>query len=73
MIKHKWKEDKCIHCGIRRERKETRVFVRTVSYLSRSGIFEDKNIYEERMRYHYYDLDGQGFGVDRPDCIKIGN
>lgn len=71
MVKHSWKDNVCVHCGIKREIRPTRCFVRTISYLSRSGIFEDKNIYEERPRYHYFDLDGHGFGIDRPDCVKL--
>lgn len=70
MVKHSWKDNVCVHCGIRREIKPTRVFVRSFSYLSRNGIWEDKNIYEERMRHHYYDLDGHGFGIDRPECSR---
>ncbi len=72
-MNHKWDNDTCRSCGIKREKRESTIILRTHSRLSRSGIFEDVPVYDTRMRWHYFDLDGQGIGIHRPDCKNINH
>ena len=69
-MNHKWdKNNCCTQCLIRREMQLTRIFSHSHTYLSRAGIWEDRNVFTERPRYHYFDMDNQSMGVVRPDCI----
>lgn len=63
-MNHRWKDNKCIHCGIKRQRKEWR---RKHFYSGvRHGIWQDIPFYKYGIGYYY----GDTHKFKRPDCVK---
>lgn len=63
MIRHKWINDTCQRCGLTREKRMQEKYQRTIGVL-RHGIWEDKHLYTENLRYYY----GDTHKFERPDC-----
>lgn len=66
---HRWSGDKCMVCGLVRERREKRTLQRTYSRLGRDGVWYDVPIYTYGLAY-WYGLDHQFI---RPSCTRIIN
>jgi hypothetical protein len=67
MSNHKWSDNVCTKCGISRERKEYRKWQRSYTYLSKSGVWEDRDVYTFGTAWHY----GKGYGFKRPQCAIV--
>ena len=63
-MNHRWKDNICIHCGIKRERREYKKLVNTYSVLGRDGCFYDRPIYQYGTAWHYGETK-----FKRPECI----
>lgn len=69
-MNHKWYFNKCKKCGLIREKKECKQLQRTHTYLSKVGIWEDKPIYDYRIKYAYLVKreSGMKWEFKRPNC-----
>lgn len=67
MSNHKWKDNVCVNCGIKRERKEYRRWQRSETYLSRAGVWEDRTIYTYGTAWYY----GEKYRFERPQCELV--
>lgn len=65
-MNHRWKDNKCIRCGIVRERKEYKKLLRTYSKLCSDGCFHDIPIWGYGIGWWY----GDSHEFNRPHCIK---
>lgn len=68
MIRHKWENDVCIKCGIKRERMERTQLSHTYSILGKDGCFHDVPVYNINLHYAYSES-GIKWSFDRPDCV----
>ena len=69
-MNHKWKDDVCVKCGLRRERKEYKKPGMPYAVLGRDGCWYDKVPYTFGIGWHY----GKRFGFERPPCpIELPN
>lgn len=67
MSNHKWnKENTCLNCGVHRERKDYKRWLRTETVL-RNGVWEDRTVYAYGTMWHY----GKKYGFERPHCELI--
>jgi hypothetical protein len=66
-MNHKWIDDQCSACGLKR--KKAYRWLRTSSYLSRAGIWEDRQIYSDYAEWAF-SFNGKAWQFDRPDCQK---
>jgi len=64
MSNHKWKDNVCVNCGIRREKKEYKRWKSCGTYLSRNGIWEERTHYDYGIKWHY----GAEHKFIRPNC-----
>lgn len=64
-MNHKWNNNVCEKCGIKREKKEAKILLRTYSALGRDGCFYDKPVYDFRVLWHYGPT-----RFERPDCVE---
>jgi hypothetical protein len=56
-MNHKWQDNTCIHCGIKRERKTWRLLMAIVNH-------PPYNAYKYGTGWHY----GEPYKFNRPDC-----
>jgi hypothetical protein len=66
-MNHKWQNDACVKCGLKREKKEYRKWQRCYTALSRSGVWEDRHVYTYGIGWHY----GEPYGFERPQCALV--
>ncbi len=62
-MNHKWKDNKCLKCGIERQKKEYKRWQRSETVL-RDGVWVDKNIHTFGIAWHY----GPEHKFIRPNC-----
>ncbi len=63
--RHKWKDDACIHCGVKREMGTRKTLM---------AISGGKDHYQYERRYMYFLLEKPYYGFhvwERPDCKKV--
>lgn len=66
-MNHRWENNKCLKCGIERQKKEFKRWQRSESVLV-NGIWQDRNIHTYGTAWHY----GPEHKFERPGCkIKI--
>lgn len=65
---HRWVENKCLYCGLTREKREAKIHKGSYSCLTRSGVWDDREVVDYRFLWWY----GPEHKFDRPDCSKSG-
>lgn len=68
-MNHKWNDDQCIYCGIKREKREAKIFKGTRSVLRRAGYWDDVPVYDWRIAWAF-SFDGGKWTFSRPDCVR---
>ncbi len=71
MVRHRWKDDVCVNCGVKRSRAERKKFVRDRSVLI-NGVWEDSPVFKYDISWLYWKDDKKGT-FERPDCITKVN
>lgn len=62
-MNHRWENDTCIKCGLKRQKQIRQRYVYSTSVL-RNGVWENKDVFDIRFEWHY----GDPHQFDRPDC-----
>lgn len=62
-MNHKWENNKCVKCGIERQKKEYRSWQRVETILI-NGVWEDKHFYTYGIKWYY----GNENKFERPNC-----
>lgn len=60
MIRHSWKDNKCVHCGVNRKRKAWKQLMAIVNHPPWEG-------YMRGVDWAYW-MDGEEKSFQRPDC-----
>jgi len=68
-MNHKWNDDQCVHCGIKRVKREGVRFKGTYSKLGRDGCWYDVPIKEYFIGW-LYSLNTGDVTFERPDCVR---
>lgn len=63
IMNHKWVDNKCQKCGIKRERKEFKRWQRSETVLV-NGVWQDRTIHTYGTAWHY----GIAYKFNRPNC-----
>lgn len=69
-MNHKWQNNKCERCNLKREKKGCRTLIGVRSFLARTGIFDEAPMYRYDLAWAFSFDDGK-WTFERPDCIKI--
>jgi hypothetical protein len=70
MSNHKWQNDECVRCGLKREKREYKKAGLPYSVLGRDGCWYDKVPYTFGTGYWY----GETYKFERPDCpVELPN
>lgn len=68
-MNHKWNDDQCVHCGIKRVKREGVRFKGTYSKLGHDGCWYDVPIKEYFIGW-LYSLNTGDVTFERPDCVR---
>ena len=68
-MNHKWNDNTCTHCGIKRVKREGVRFKGTYSKLGNDGCFHDVPIKEYFIAW-LYTLNTGDVTFTRPDCVR---
>jgi hypothetical protein len=63
-VNHKWENNICVRCGIKRELREYRKPGLPYGVLGRDGCWYDKVPFTHGTAWHY----GKPYGFERPNC-----
>jgi hypothetical protein len=66
-MNHRWQNDVCVRCGLRREKRQYTKSGVPYSVLGRDGCFYDRIPYTFGTAYHY----GDKHKFERPECKSI--
>lgn len=66
MSNHKWQNDVCLNCGVKREMKDFKRWQRVEGVL-RNGVWEDKHFFTYGIKFWY----GEKYRFERPQCELV--
>ena len=66
-VRHKWKDNTCVNCGVARKKRERETIAYTYSALGKDGCFHDVPVWNINLHYAY-SFDNSVWSFERPDC-----